>query len=139
MSIDKKVILDFLREALPEIKLIYLFGSTAAGTDTHQSDIDLAVLLNEKMEEVTRWELNEKLARYFKRDVDLVDLLQASTVMQMQIVMQGQCLYARKESDKDWFEMQVISMYLNLNDMRQPIIEAMYPQVKKNDSRRSSQ
>ena len=132
MSFDKKVMLNLLQEALPEIKLVYLFGSKATGADTHQSDIDLAVLTSQKIDNVLRWKLGEKLARYFKQDVDLVDLRQASPVIRMQIVNQGDCLFAKSTFEKDWFEMQTISMYIDVNEMRQPIIEAMYPQVKQN-------
>lgn len=135
MNVDSKAIIELLQEALPEIKLIYLFGSKATGTDTHQSDIDLAILTSHKIDNVLRWELGEKLARHFKQDVDLVDLRQASPIMQMQIINQGSCLYAKSTFDKNWFEMQVISMYIDVNEMRRPIIEAMYPQVKQNDSR----
>jgi len=57
-----------------------------------------------------------------KSDVDLVDLLSASTVMQNQVVHHGICIYDAANYAVS-FEMQVMSMYQHLNDERAGILQ----------------
>lgn len=109
------------RQYIPEIKLLYLFGSYASNQAQANSDIDLAVLLTKKISTVTRWEIQQKLALELNIDVDLIDLLSASTVMQNQIVNKGVCLYDTGDY-KIAFEMQVMSMYQHLNEERSSLL-----------------
>lgn len=80
------------------------------------------MLCNEKIPSLTRWQLQSELAEDFACEVDLVDLLSASTVMQNQIIHHGLCLYETSNSSA-LFEMQVMSMYQHLNDERADILE----------------
>ena len=57
-----------------------------------------------------------------KNDVDLVDLLSASTVMQNQVIHHGICIYDAANYSA-LFEMQVMSMYQHLNDERADILQ----------------
>ncbi|WP_057830661.1 type VII toxin-antitoxin system MntA family adenylyltransferase antitoxin [Colwellia sp. TT2012] len=121
----KKTIVSLLTAKLIDvgisINIVYLFGSYASGTETSASDIDIAVLGNKKIPSLTRWQLQAELADALACDVDLVDLLSASTVMQNQIIHHGLCLYETKNSAV-LFEMQVMSMYQHLNDERADIL-----------------
>lgn len=110
-----------VKDLLPHSKLIYLFGSQANETATSQSDIDLAVLLPNKLDPVERFELQEKLACQLRRDVDLVDLLSASTVFQHQVIQTGTLLWGHAE-EQTKFEMQILSMYQHLNEERSEIL-----------------
>lgn len=112
-----------IKQYLPEIKLLYLFGSYASGQQHKNSDIDLAVLLPQKISTVARWEVQQKLALEFNVDIDLIDLLSASTVMQNEIINKGICLYDA-EDYQGLFEMQVISMYQHLNEERASLLAA---------------
>jgi predicted nucleotidyltransferase len=105
------------------MRLLYLFGSHATNQATAHSDIDLAVLLSEELSTVTRWELQQALALELTIDVDLIDLLSASTVMQNQIINSGVCLLD-ESSHKAIFEMQVMSMYQHLNEERASVLKA---------------
>lgn len=107
---------------LPDSRLIYLFGSQATETANPQSDIDIAVLLSKKLNPIERFEIQEKLASQFKRDVDLVDLLSASTVLQHQVIQSGKLLWGNEE-EQTKFEMQVLSMYQHLNEERSEILK----------------
>lgn len=77
--LDKKQLIQAVKHRLPRVRLIYLFGSQADGSATPSSDIDIAVLLDKKMNPVARFDLEQTLAIEFNQDVDLVDLLMAST------------------------------------------------------------
>jgi predicted nucleotidyltransferase len=107
---------------MPDVRLIYLFGSQADGSATPSSDIDVAVLLKKKLDPVTRFDLEQSLAIELNQDVDLVDLLTASTVLQNQVVMHGKLLFG-SENEQTKFEMQVMSMYQHLNEERADILQ----------------
>ncbi len=111
------------KQYIPDIKLLYLFGSHATNQATDRSDIDLAILLPTKLSAIERWEIQQKLALEFNVDVDLIDLLSASTVMQNQIVNKGICLFD-ENNFKGTFEVQVMSMYQHLNEERSSLLTA---------------
>jgi predicted nucleotidyltransferase len=109
-------------EQCQSIKLIYLFGSQANEQSNSQSDIDIAILGASKFDPVARWQWQNELAIALKNDVDLVDLLSASTVMQNQVIHHGMCIYDAANYAA-LFEMQVMSMYQHLNDERADILK----------------
>lgn len=111
-----------VRQLIPEARLIYLFGSQADGSFTDASDIDIAVLPKRKIDSIKRFDHEQVLAIEFNQDVDLIDLLSASTVLQNQIVNFGTCLFGSEEEQYK-FEMQVISMYQHLNEERAEILK----------------
>lgn len=100
---------------------MYLFGSYANDQTHAASDIDLAILPANKLSPVTRWEIQQLMAEQLNGDVDLVDLLSASTVMQKEIISKGTCLYSI-DNELESFEMQVMSMYQHLNDERADLL-----------------
>ncbi|WP_375138714.1 type VII toxin-antitoxin system MntA family adenylyltransferase antitoxin [Pectobacterium polaris] len=65
---------------------MYLFGSQATGNARADSDVDIAILATRALNPVERWELSHQLAKTVDHDVDLIDLLQASTVLKMESV-----------------------------------------------------
>jgi predicted nucleotidyltransferase len=107
---------------MPEVRLVYLFGSQADGSAAPSSDIDIAVLLKKKLDPVARFDLEQTLAIKLDKDVDLVDLLTASTVLQNQVIMNGELLFG-SESEQVKFEMQIMSMYQHLNEERADILQ----------------
>ncbi|PKG98899.1 nucleotidyltransferase domain-containing protein [Paraglaciecola sp. MB-3u-78] len=109
-------------EQSQSIKLIYLFGSHANNQSDSQSDIDIAILGANKFDPVARWQWQNELTIALKNDVDLVDLLSASTVMQNQVIHHGMCIYDAANYAA-LFEMQVMSMYQHLNDERADILK----------------
>jgi len=107
---------------LPNVVFIYLFGSQPAGTATNKSDIDIAIFCGKKTDPIIRWNIQSELADELKSEVDLVDLLSTSTVMQHQIIFQGKCIYDPNNKSTA-FEMQVMSMYQDLNEQRSEILK----------------
>ena len=122
----KKLITQHLQEAIPALEAIYLFGSYADGSFIPESDIDIAFLAAEPIEALFRWELLQGLARQLKKEVDLVDLQSASTVMQFQVVSTGKRIFAADEKAIEWWELKVYQLYLTLNNDRRPILEAIH-------------
>ncbi|WP_028299541.1 type VII toxin-antitoxin system MntA family adenylyltransferase antitoxin [Oceanospirillum beijerinckii] len=119
--LDKNKLVQTVKNLAPDVRLIYLFGSQADGSSTPSSDIDIAVLLEKKLDPVARFDLEQTLAIELNQDVDLVDLLTASTVLQNQVIMHGSLLFG-SENEQTKFEMQIMSMYQRLNEERADIL-----------------
>lgn len=116
-----------LREALPDLKVVYVFGSAAQGQPLRpDSDVDLAVLPARPLDAVARWDLQERLAALLHRDVDLVDLRSASTVMRVQVLRTGRVLYEANPGTRQRFEMHALSAYALLNEERAAILEDIH-------------
>jgi predicted nucleotidyltransferase len=118
----KNIIVQFLTERCPDLIAIYLFGSLVQGATNLKSDIDLAILPLHPIDPLERWTLTQDLANLLKGDVDLVDLRRASTVMRMQVISSGHCLYESNRPERDRFEDYVYSSYARLNEERKEII-----------------
>lgn len=125
MSTLRSQITHQLREAIPSLQAIYLFGSVETEYFTKESDIDVAVLTPEPLAPLVRWQLLEQLAKALNRDIDLVDLANATTVMQFQVVSTGERIYAANVLEMEWWELRVYQLYLTLNDDRKPILDAI--------------
>lgn len=85
-------------------------------------DIDVAVLMEKKLDPIARFDVEQALAIEFNQGVDLVDLLTPSTVLQNQVIMNGELLFG-SENEQTKFEMQVMSMYQHLNEERSDILQ----------------
>lgn len=114
-------VLALLHSRLDALKLVYLFGSRAQEDAVTGSDWDIAIVAAKKLAPLERWQLQEDLAGLLNADIDLVDLLEASTVLQMQVVTKGRLLLGT-EQEADAFAMQVYSMYGNLQEGRAAIV-----------------
>lgn len=112
-----------LLAAVPDCQAIYRFGSWGTENERPESDLDLAILPDVPLDSLHRWELAQKLAILAGRDVDLVDLLAASTVLRMQVLAQGERLYSADETFVARFEISVLSSYARLNEERREILD----------------
>lgn len=116
-------VLEPIRAAVPGLISVYQFGSTVRDNEHSESDLDLAVLAAQPLPNLERWELQEDLAVRLRRTVDLVDLRAASTVMQVQVIAQGDILVEEDRTARQRFEMNTFSSYALLNEERAGIIE----------------
>ncbi len=113
----------YIKKTVPSLIALYRFGSAERGAVRPDSDIDLAILTQEALPELRRFELAQDLAIQLHRDVDLVDLRSASTVMRMQILSTGTCLASQDEQARREFEMYAYSDYARLNEERRDILK----------------
>jgi len=120
---DDHTLIEHLRRSVPELIALYRFGSRAKGTARPDSDMDLAILTRDPIPAMRRFELAQYLAIQLHRDVDLVDLRSASTVMRMQVISTGTCLDAQDEPARREFEMYAYSDYARLNEERRDILK----------------
>lgn len=122
--------LDFCRQIaadivadIPGAKVVVLFGSMVNSEFNNNSDIDLAVLADKKLDNLERWKIAQKLAQRLNRDVDLVDLCDVSTVLRMQIVTTGMQIFGSK-ADFDLYAATSFTMYQQLQVERKDIVDA---------------
>lgn len=120
---NSQALIEHIRQSVPDLIAVYHFGSLAKGTARPDSDIDLAVLARVPISNLRRFELAQELAVQLNRDVDLVDLRNASTVMRMQVLSTGTCLDVQDESARREFEMYAYSDYARLNEERHEILK----------------
>lgn len=104
------------------VQTVILFGSAARGMYREDSDIDLAVLTNESTSSYELFMIAQQLADRLKREVDLIDFRQASTVLQAQIVGDGIILLDREPLVRKTAFMQALKDYARLNEERSQIL-----------------
>jgi uncharacterized protein len=123
--VDRKIeeqVISFLSEKLDPY-LIVVFGSTAKGTDRVDSDLDIAYLSDQKIEKYDRFMLGQELAALINKDVDLVDLNQASTVFAAQIIQSGKTILCTDDKRRMEIEMKTLKMYAKLNEEREIVMK----------------
>ncbi len=114
-------VVQVLRHALPQVLAIYAFGSRIQGTARADSDLDLAVLVAGYAEPLQLWTLASELAERLGCEVDLLDLRAATTVMQYQVLTQGQRLWA-SEPAAGLFECFVLGEKIRLDAGRAALL-----------------
>jgi predicted nucleotidyltransferase len=113
---DKNVV-EFLSKQ-DRVKLAYLFGSVAEGTEGKLSDVDLAVFLDESLSKKERFKLQlklmSKMTSILKTDkVDLVIMNDAPISLNYEIIKANHPLLVRNEGKKIDFEHGILSRYLD--------------------------
>jgi len=122
VKLDVHKVTEILREYDPVA--IYQFGSTARGAERLDSDVDIAFLSERRSCDPVRvYESAQRLAAYFCRNVDLIDLRQASAVMKTQVLRDGHPLYTSDPGRVAEFEMYALSDYARLNEERQAVLK----------------
>jgi predicted nucleotidyltransferase len=114
---------EMIQEKIPSLIALILFGSYGTLYETPHSDLDLAVLAQSKIDTVALWNLSQEVAIAINRDVDLVDLRQASTIFQCEIFSTGNNIFCADENALIFFENMVFSMYIHLQELRQEILD----------------
>jgi len=131
IDIEKiKIIKKDLVKAL-DPSLIYIFGSISKDKVRKDSDIDIAILTDRQIDEYKLFILSQKLADVLKREIDLVDLNKASTVLKVQIIKTGKLIYNSDNLRKMYFQMRAIRDYALLNEERMEIINKIESRSKR--------
>jgi len=126
---DARELLDHARAlivgAMPGVIAVYVFGSAASGRLTVDSDLDLAVLDRQPTEPARLYDLTRTLEVALRVDVDLVDLLTASTVLKKEVIAGGQLIHcADKDAVLD-FEARSLSEYGRYREGMEPLLQAV--------------
>ncbi|MFP4020174.1 MAG: type VII toxin-antitoxin system MntA family adenylyltransferase antitoxin [Halanaerobium sp.] len=115
---DEKII-EKIREIADEkkfIQAVYLFGSQAKGNADTDSDIDIAVLLEndytEKSGEI-KIKLYEELIKAGLDNIDLVILNQASALLKYEVVKENYLVYKKNDFEAASYQSLMIRKYLD--------------------------
>ena len=97
--------------------LAYLFGSTVRGDAGRLSDVDIGVLLDEKIPKKDRFDLELKLISDIailikKNKIDLIILNESPLLLAYNIIKSGVILKS-DEVERVKFETKILSMYLD--------------------------
>ncbi len=114
---------DAVLRLLPGVEALYVFGSFARGTASADSDLDLAVLEPTPLAPQRRLEAQRELSVLLDRDVDLVDLRAANTVLRSEVVNGGIALFQRDPMRTLDFEARVLGDYADLLDATRALRE----------------
>jgi predicted nucleotidyltransferase len=117
-----QLIQSFLKEKLAP-SFIWLFGSGAQEALKPDSDVDLAFFSDARSDSYQVFMIAQELAAMLGREVDLIDLRKASTVMKAQIVGKGKLIYEQNPFQRKMFTMRVFKEYALLNEERKPILD----------------
>ena len=123
--VDFDAIVSLLQARLPRLMAVYAFGSRVTETGRHaqaDSDLDLAVLVEGYADPLELFDLAGQLSDVAHCPVDLLDMRAASTVMQHQILMLGQRIWAR-DVRAGLFEAAMLTEKLHLDEARRGLLQ----------------
>ncbi len=119
-----------------EVSALYLFGSAARDRVTNDSDIDIAVLINEKF--LKRKSFDHLINNYYNvspsfslRSVDIVILNSASPYLKHHILKTGEILFDRNRKLRVAFTTRTIIEYIDFRPL-----EVMFNKAVANRIRR---
>lgn len=126
-DLDRQRTLDLasrvIEASLPNLWALYVYGSFARGEEWPQSDLDLAVLLNHGARIPDKLGLSAELARATSREVDIVDLREASLDLVHEVLRDGRQLLVRRKADVLEWEAERMTDYADFNPRRSDIID----------------
>jgi len=115
-------IIEKLKKEISGLLGIYLFGSYVDNSMIRESDIDVAFLTYAIISKVEKWRIQESLASLLDRNIDLVDLKEASVILRTEIVETGKRIYTADVFSCENFEVTTYSLYSDLNETRIDIL-----------------
>lgn len=106
-----------MAEEFREVQLIYLHGSLLLGFEREDSDVDLAVIIDDVEEKDF---IKQQLAysdffesRFKKRDIDLKIINTAPLAFKYSVIKKGKIIFSRNENFRADFEVEVTKKYLD--------------------------
>jgi predicted nucleotidyltransferase len=102
-------------------RLVFVFGSAVEQRFSADSDVDIGVLLEKDIESIQLHEISQAISEKLRREVDLVNLRDASPILKMQILKNGVLLLCSNPEDYSEFFTQTIKQYEDLKIIRRPI------------------
>lgn len=101
-----------------DIKLVYIFGSYAKGTNTKNSDLDIAILLGEYTPYDKINLISELVGILNRDDIDVVILNDANSILKFQVIKYGKIVYKVSEYEKVIFESKTMDEYMDMEYYR---------------------
>jgi predicted nucleotidyltransferase len=131
-SVDVMALTEYLT-AQPDVMVAYLFGSRATGRARAESDVDVAVLLNEEdgfARFERRLQMMVEVSDVCGREADVIVLNDAPPLLQHQVLKHGRLLYERDRRARIEFEIRAGKIYADLEPMRRFFRQALFREIK---------
>ncbi len=120
--------------AQPDVLLAYLFGSTARGQANTLSDVDVAVLLQEKADRADQIERQLQLAidleAFSERDLQVVLLNDAPPLLAYEVIRDGRLLCQRDDMTRINFVVRAMKTYFDIQPMLEFHNQALLRQIQ---------
>jgi len=118
-----------------EVLAAYIFGSVASATQRPDSDVDIALLVSDKVMrgDAFQYRLNAMtdLMGILKRDdVDLTLLNQASPLLAHRVLSKGKLILERSASARVAFQVRAVNRYLDTQPMRNIYLSYLRKQAR---------
>lgn len=122
-----------------EILLAYLFGSAARGRTNKLSDIDIALLVDEKkFQKLDAKEpygykaavIADLMGLLHKNEIDLVLLHEAPPLLANEVISDGRLLFCRDEDLRITFEVTVKQRYVDTQPLREIKRQYLYERIE---------
>ena len=121
----KDVFLEYIKKE-GNIKVAYLFGSYANDTYNENSDVDIAVIYKEPLDEYEHAGKSIDVSRVFGDvTVDYIDLERVNVFLQFEILSKGKIIYFENEQDLIDFSKRVQELYIEMDYERRKYITAV--------------
>lgn len=118
------------------IKFAYLFGSQSRGTATESSDIDIALYFEESYDSLNsaliRGNIIEHGKEFFKKNVDIVSLNDASLLLKYEVIHDG--IVILDDDFRGEFESLSLRMYFDFKYYSDIYDEALIERLKNGDA-----
>lgn len=109
----------------PEVRLALLFGSSITRGLEGARDLDIAVAFTRSISLMEQCRLGEQLETVAGREVDLIDLDSASTLLRSEVARQGIVLWARERCDLIDFRARSPLEFFDLQPYREQQAEGL--------------
>jgi predicted nucleotidyltransferase len=112
-----------LLDGKPEVLAGYIFGSVAMGRARPDSDVDVAVLVSDKVMRRDPFQyrldlIGELTTALQRNDVDLILLNQAPPLLAHRVLSRGKLIFERSPSARVAFQVRTVNRYMDTQPMR---------------------
>lgn len=100
----------------PYVAVVYLYGSFAKGEEKKDSDIDLAILVDEKMADSSDVQIKtmSDLGLSLHKEVEAQNLNICKITFAYRVISEGKIIYQRSEEERIDFELSVMRNYFDM-------------------------
>ena len=106
-----------------QCEAIVLFGSYSRGTQSNESDIDIAIKPEKEISKKDLFYLSQELEDIIKKDIDLVNLDDINDSFRYEILINGKTIFCKDEFKFEMYKLDMYREYLELNESRKAIID----------------
>lgn len=109
-----------------DCEAIIIFGSYARGTQTKESDIDIAIKVENNISKIELYNISNEIEDELKMDIDLVNLdAIENDGFRYEILINGLLIYCKNGYKFDLYKLDAYREYLELNEARKIIIDEL--------------